>query len=307
MTMAVARVAIIAPGSMGAGVGAHLRAHGAEVYTCLAGRGTWSGARARTAGMTVVPDDVELVRSVDVLLSIVPPGAAVETAERIAAAMTRGGVTPVYAECNAIAPETARAIDRTVAAAGATCVDAGIVGGPPRPGGAGPRVYASGADTSGLVRLRDHGLDVRPIGPEIGQASALKMCYAMWSKGSQALAVGLLVTAALAGVSDPLLAQFRESEPELLTSMERRLPGMPPKAYRWVAEMEEMAKTLRDSGLPDETFMGAARVYQMIADSPLGREVTERRERGQTVQDIVETLAAWCAAPAAQGGGGASG
>jgi len=133
------------------------------------------------------------------------------------------------------------------------------------------------------------------------------MCYAMWSKGSQALAVGLLVTAALAGVSDPLLAQFRESEPELLTSMERRLPGMPPKAYRWVAEMEEMAKTLRDSGLPDETFMGAARVYQMIADSPLGREVTERRERGQTVQDIVETLAAWCAAPAAQGGGGASG
>jgi 3-hydroxyisobutyrate dehydrogenase-like beta-hydroxyacid dehydrogenase len=304
--MAAVKVAILSPGSMGAAVGAHLRSHGASVSTCLIGRSVSSADRARAAGIGVVADEVELVGSADVFLSIVPPGAAAETAERIAAAMRRAARAPVYAECNAIAPETARAIGRTVGAVGAPYVDAGIVGGPPRPGGSGPRFYASGPELSGLLSLRAHGLDVRPVGSEIGQASALKMCYAMWSKGSAALAVQLLVAARLTGVSEALLAQFHESDPEFIPGMERRLPGMPPKAYRWVAEMEEMAKTLEACGLPRETFMGAARLYELVARSPLGGETTERRERGKTLEDVVETLAAWCAAPAAQRSGGGS-
>ena len=274
--------------------------------TCLAGRGAGSAERARAAGMTVAADDIALVRSADVFLSIVPPGVAMETAERIAAAMRRGGAAPVYAECNAIAPETARAIGRTIAASGAPYVDAGIIGGAPQSGTAGPKFYVSGADVSGLLRLRDHGLDVRPVGAEIGLASALKMCYAMWTKGTQALATELLVAAALTGVSGPLLAEFRESDPGFVPAMERRFPRMLPKAYRWVAEMEEMAKTLEDCGLPGETFTGAARVYELVAHSPLGCEVTERRDRGQTLQDIVETLAAFRAAPAGHGGEGES-
>ena len=201
--------------------------------TCLAGRSASSAERARAAGLTVVADEVELVRTADLFLSIVPPGGAAETAQRIAAAMRRAGAAPVYVECNALAPETARAIGRTVTGAGIPYVDAGIVGGPPRPGGTGPRFYTSGPDLSGILALRGHGLDVRPVGSEIGQASALKMCYAMWSKGSAALAVQLLVAAKMTGVSDALLAQFRDSDPEFAPDMERRLPGMPPKADRW--------------------------------------------------------------------------
>jgi 3-hydroxyisobutyrate dehydrogenase-like beta-hydroxyacid dehydrogenase len=209
----VARVAIVAPGSMGAAVGAHLRAHGAHVSTYLAGRSAQTAERARAAGLAVAADEVELVRGADVFLSIVPPRAAAETARLIAAAMEQSSAAPIYADCNAVAPETVRAIGRTIAAAGAQFIDASIVGGPPRPGTSGPRFYASGPDVSGLLRLREHGLDLQPVGPEIGQASALKMCYAMWTVGTHVLATELLIAAALAGVEDPLLAGFRESEP----------------------------------------------------------------------------------------------
>jgi len=239
----VTTVAIIAPGSMGAAVGAHLRAHGADVSTCLAGRGAQSAERAHAAGLTIVADDVELVRTADMFLSIVPPRAAAETADRIAAAMGQSGTAPLYADCNAVAPETARAIGRTIAATGAPFVDASIFGGPPRPAIAGPTFYACGPDVSRLMRLRDYGLDVRPVGPEIGQASALKACYAAWITGTHALAAELLTAAALAGVSDSLLAAFREMEPafepywNVLDPLLRWKPGTteldPRLAERW--------------------------------------------------------------------------
>ena len=164
----------------------------------------------------MVLDLVGLVQAADVFLSIVPPRAAQETAAQVAAAMRESGASPLYADCNAITPETARTIGATITAAGASFIDASIAGGPPRPGTAGPKFFASGADVAGLMRLRDHGLDVRGVGTEIGQASALKMCCAVWAQGTQVLATELLAAAALAGVVEPLLAQLRESDPGFL-------------------------------------------------------------------------------------------
>lgn len=211
-----ARVAILSPGSMGSAVGVHLRAHGAEVSTCVEGRGLGSVERVRAAGLTLVPDLVELVRSADIVLSIVPPHAASETAARVAAAMRAAAKAPAYADCNAVTPQTVRAIGETIAVVGAPFVDASIVGGPPRPGTAGPRFFGSGPDAPALARLRDHGLDVHVVGPEIGQASALKMCCAAWAAGTQALATELLVAGALSGVMGPLLAQLRQTDPGFL-------------------------------------------------------------------------------------------
>jgi L-threonate 2-dehydrogenase len=290
--MALTTIAIIAPGEMGHAVGARLRSHGARVTTCVAGRSDRSIRRAQEAAMTIVNDDDQLVRSADVFLSIVPPAGAAGVAERVAAAMRRAGAAPLYVDCNAISPATARVIGRTVADAGARFVDAGIIGGPPQPNGPGPRFYASGEHVSAFLPLREYGLDIRPAGPAIGQASALKMSYAALTKGLSALGTELLVAAELAGVSELLAAEFRDSQPQLLQWLGKHLPGVPPKAYRWVAEMEEIAKTFASHGLPSAIMTGAAECFSFVAGSPLGRELPERRERGQTLKEMVGILSA---------------
>ena len=113
------RVAIVAPGEMGYAVGARLRVRGATVTTCLSGRGERSARRARAAGMVEVLDDEALVRAADIFLSIVPPGAAVATAERIATALARTGASLLYVDCNAIAPATVEVVAHAVTLAGA--------------------------------------------------------------------------------------------------------------------------------------------------------------------------------------------
>ena len=290
--MTATTIAIIAPGEMGHAVGAQLCARGARITTSVAGRSERSIRLARNAGMVSVDDDDELVRTADIFLSIVPPAAAMGMAERIAAAMRRIRATPLYVDCNAISPATAATVGRTIAGAGARFVDAGIIGGPPRPNGPGPRFYASGEHVAAFLSLRDYGLDIRPIGPDIGQASALKMSYAALTKGLAALGTELLVAANLAGVSEVLAAEFRDSQPQLLQWLGKQLPNIPPKAYRWVAEMEEIARTFASHGLPSGIMTGAAECFSFVAGSPLGQELPESRRQGQTLEAIVEALTA---------------
>src|SRR5262249_16912031 len=150
-------------------------------------------------------------------------------AERVAEAMRRAGVAPPYVDCNAISPATAAAVGRTIADAGAPFIDAGIIGSPPKPGAPRPPFYTSGPDVQAFLSLRDFGLDIRPIGPRIGQASALKMSYAALTKGLAALGTELLVSARLGGVSDALAAELAGSQPQLLQWLGRQLPAFPPK------------------------------------------------------------------------------
>ena len=293
--MSVTTVAVIAPGEMGHAVGARLRARGARVITSLAGRGERSIARARQAGMEIVADDGDLVRGADIFLSIVPPAAAAALAERIAGAMGRAGAAPPYVDCNAISPATADAVCRTIAKAGGRFIDAGIVGGPPERDSPGPRFYASGPDVEAFLVLGGFGLDIRPVGPRIGQASALKMSYAALTKGLAALGAELLIAARLAGVSEALAAELTASQPHLRQWLERQVPAFPSKAHRWVAEMQEIADTFAGCGLPGATMTGASEFYDLVARSPIGRERPELRERGRTFEDVVEALAAFCA------------
>jgi 3-hydroxyisobutyrate dehydrogenase-like beta-hydroxyacid dehydrogenase len=137
------KIVIIAPGEMGSGIGARLRQGGAGVATSLKGRGASSAERARRAGMVVIEDDEALLDGASLMLSILPPSEAVSLAERLAPALARRGNGLVYADCNAVAPETARRIGEIVAKAGARFVDIGIVGGPPRDGYS-PHLYVSG-------------------------------------------------------------------------------------------------------------------------------------------------------------------
>ena len=284
-------VAIMSPGDMGHAVGAVLRQGGLRVITCLEGRGQRTATLAEQAGIESVADMGTLVSQADVLLSILPPGQAVSLSTRVAEALRATESALLYVDCNAVSPQTVRAIGDIVTSAGGRFVDAGIIGGPPAPGRTGTRIYASGEETGVFAGLREHGLDVRVIGDEIGQASGLKMCYAALTKGLTALAVELLTAAKVMGLEEPLRAELRDSQSTLLGLLERSIPSMPPKAYRWVAEMEEIAATFAAVGLTPKMHQGAADIYRYVGTTQLARETPEARRRGTSLDEVVGVLA----------------
>jgi len=289
--MPIETVAVVAPGDMGHAIAEVLRRNGLRVVTTLAGRGPDSVARANRAGMAALVNLQAVVHEADIFLSILPPARAIDLAGEVAGCLKVARKSLLYADCNAVSPETVKAIGAVIAAAGGRFVDAGIIGLPPKPGGSGPRFYASGPDAPALAELGTYGLDIRVIGEEIGQASALKMCFAAMSKGVTALATEALTAAQLLGVAAPLRGEMAATVPGLLDYANRAVPAMPPKAYRWVGEMEEIAQTFAAVGLPPGMLQGAADVYRFVGESPLGRERTEDRVQGKTLEDAVAGLA----------------
>src|SRR5690348_6785791 len=188
-------IGVIAQGMMGAGVGRRLHESGATVRTLLAGRSTKSAERARSAGMEPAADEHALLAGANFFLSILPPGEAERLAEQLAPALKALDRKPVYVDCNAVSPQTAIRIGEIVAPTGAHFVDAGIIGGPPRPGYS-PTIYASGPQVGKTAALRDWGLDWRIIDGPIGAASGLKMSYAGITKGITALGSAMMLGAA---------------------------------------------------------------------------------------------------------------
>jgi 3-hydroxyisobutyrate dehydrogenase-like beta-hydroxyacid dehydrogenase len=256
-------IAIVAPGAMGSAVARRLSEHGARVLTSLAGRSAATAQRAAAAGM-ITASDTEIVGA-DIILSIVPPAEATALAERLAAAVARASNKPVIVDCNAINVATAEKIAAIIAPSGARFVDAGIIGLPPKPGTKGPRFYVSGEHAGALAGLRDLGLDLRIVDGAIGAASALKMSYAGINKGLTALGAAMALAATRAGAAEALRNELAESQPQVLARFATALPDMIPKAYRWVAEMREIAGFLGPHDPANLIFEGAARLFEHIA------------------------------------------
>jgi L-threonate 2-dehydrogenase len=257
-------VAIIAQGMMGAGVGRRLHESGAEVRTLLAGRSTGSARRAEAAGMRPAADERALLAGADFFLSILPPGEAESLARRLTPTLKALDDKPVYVDCNAVSPQTALRVAAIVAPTGADFVDAGIIGGPPRPGYS-PTIYASGATARQTAVLRDWGIDWRVIDGPIGAASGLKMSYAGITKGTTAIASAMLLGAARFGCGEALIAELAESQPEMLDRFRNGIPRMYDKAYRWVAEMEEISTFLEANPPSRDIYAAIARLYSHLA------------------------------------------
>ena len=261
-------IAILAPGAMGAGIGLHLAEGGATVLTNLDGRGADSRRRAAEAGMRDAPLDE--VAEADLVLSIVPPGSAVALAERLAPALRAGGRKPAVVDANAISPATAERVRSVLGGTGCAVIDGCIIGGPPKPRGKSPAFYVSG-DPDGLAApLGRHGLDLKVLDAPFGAASGLKLVYAMCTKGVTALAASMFLGAERNGAGPALRAELARSQPELAERFGRAMPDMLPKAYRWVAEMREIAGFLGPEDPASLMFEGAARVYERLAADGTG-------------------------------------
>jgi 3-hydroxyisobutyrate dehydrogenase-like beta-hydroxyacid dehydrogenase len=254
-------VGLIHPGEMGAAVGGCAVSRGARVLWVAAGRSSDSAQRAKTAGLTSAESLEALVRTSDTILSVCPPHAAVDVAKSVAQIGFRG----VYLDANAIAPDTTREVGRIVTAAGARFVDGGIIGPPPSIPGR-TRLYLSGDESAHIAQLFEGTLcDTILLGPVIGAASAVKACYAAWTKGTQALLADVHALAEHEGVSEALYAEWRKSQPALEKTNEQ-MANNTRKAWRWIGEMEELALGFRNAGLPDGFHLASAEIYRRLAD-----------------------------------------
>jgi 3-hydroxyisobutyrate dehydrogenase-like beta-hydroxyacid dehydrogenase len=255
-------VGLLHPGAMGATVGAAVRAGGARVLFASEGRSAASVARAHEAKLADVGTVAELASRADVILSVCPPHAALDVARQVAAL----GYAGLYVDANAIAPGTAQAVAETVTAAGADFVDGALIG-PPATAPARTRLYLSGPHAKRVASLfaqtyiEPHVLESEAL----TGASALKMVYAGYTKGTTALIAALLATADAHGVGDALRAEWGRSHPDVLQRVGRAVPASAAKAWRFASEMSEIAATLAEAGLPAGFHEAASEVYARLS------------------------------------------
>ncbi len=261
------RIGLLHPGEMGAAVGAVLRARGETVLWASQARSAQTARRAEEAGLEDAGTVAELSRRSEMILSVCPPHAALAVAQSVA------GFSGVFVDANAVAPASARAIARTVG----RCVDGGIIGAPPREPGE-TRLFLSGAHAPEVAELFS-GTIVRSIvvSGEIGAASAVKMAFAAWTKGSAALLLGARALARAEGVEKELLETWRWASPELPDRSAAASRSALGKGWRWVGEMNEIADTFAAAGLPDGFHRAAAEVYRRSStESSAGADSLDR-------------------------------
>ncbi|KAI5210613.1 6-phosphogluconate dehydrogenase C-terminal domain-like protein [Aureobasidium subglaciale] len=269
-------------------------------------------ARAKSASIELVSTDEELAAASDYIISIVPPRDAMATAERIlgasrAESFSKRDVPLYYMDMNAASPKLIRTMSELFETAGNSIrfIDGAVIG-------SAPSLIAEATDSSNLeswkrpsfpmsgpYQLADAErsgahlasvLEARHISDQIGAASGLKMSFAALTKGFTGLAIQSFTTAHRLGVLPELQKHLQQYSPKTFDLANASMPRMPPKAYRWVREMEEIGATLaEDGGFEDEEaiFSGIARTYDLVAyGTDLGKEKTEVRSRGKTAEDV---------------------
>jgi 3-hydroxyisobutyrate dehydrogenase-like beta-hydroxyacid dehydrogenase len=249
-------IGLLHPGEMGAAVGRCLTGAGYTVLWASEGRGPETAARAREAGLTDAGTPAEMAERADLILSICPPHAALDTAWAVQ------GFAGLYVDANAISPATAREVALMVEEGGATYIDGGIIGLPPvEPGRT--RLYLSGEQAQTVRRLFDGTpLEARVIDGGAWSASAVKMAYAAWTKGTAALLLAARSLARAEGVEEALVAEWSLSQPGLADRSQAAARSATTKGWRWVAEMEEIAASMAAAGLPDGFHQAAAEIFR---------------------------------------------
>ena len=267
-------IGVLHPGEMGVTVGASARAGGSRVLWASEGRSAQTRERAAAAGLEDARTLASLVAASGVILSVCPPNSALDLARAVAAQ----GFSGVYVDGNAVSPGTAREIGRIIERGGATFVDGGIIGPPARVRGT-TRLYLSGEQAGPIAGLFAQGpLEAIVLDGEPGAASALKMAYAAYTKGTSALLVSIRALAIRAGVDQALLDEWALSQKDLGARSERAAGETARKAWRFTGEMAEIAATFDDAGLPDGFFRAAGEIYESLAgykDAPSMPSVAE--------------------------------
>ena len=288
--MGLETIAILSPGDMGHGVGKALAEHGYDVITCLAGRSQRTKGLAAAGGFHDVPSLEEMTSQADLIMSILVPDQAVDVADQVADAMRAAGVSRPFADCNAVSPRSASVMESIIGVAGGDYIDGGIIGGSPARGAV-PRIYTSGPRAGLMDELDGKGIIVKNLGPKVGRASGIKMCYASMTKGTNALRVAMLTAADSLGLFDELIEELAFSQGAALSAMESGIPGLPANSGRWIGEMEEIAETFDTAGVTPRFHQGAAEIYRLLDSTTFAEESPETIDRSRTLKDTIREAA----------------
>jgi 3-hydroxyisobutyrate dehydrogenase-like beta-hydroxyacid dehydrogenase len=265
-------IAVIAPGAMGSAVGKRLADHGARLLTLTEGRSAATKTRAKAANMH--SSTLEEIASAEIILSVVPPGEAVKLAKSLAPVIRASKAKPVYIDLNAISPKTMQEVASALSGTGCEVLDGCIIGPPPAASGDRTTFYVCGDPKGRSELLAKHGLRLRRIGGTMGAASSLKMVYAGINKGLTALGTAMFLAAEQNGCADSLRDEMNFSSAPIMTRLTGSIPDMYPKAYRWVAEMEEIAEFLGPDDPAAKIYQAMAKVYAEMAED---RETDAKR------------------------------
>ena len=254
-------VALLHPGNMGATIGAAAATGGAQVVWVSDQRSRATCDRAQQAGLVDAENLENALRMSAIVLSVCPPHAAVEVARKVAEQRFEG----VYVDANAVSRATAEHIGEIVTGGGASFVDGGIIGSPvKRPGTT--RLYLSGVRAQEVAELFSASmLDAKAIGSAPGAASALKVAYAAWTKGTDALLLAIRALASIEGVDKALAEEWSISQPNLARRCVQAAEVATPKAWRYAGEMREIAAAFEIVGLPAGFHAAAADICERLA------------------------------------------
>ena len=288
--MGLGTIAILSPGDMGHGVGKALVEHGYDVITCLSDRSQRTKDLAAAGGFRDVPSLEDMTLQADLIMSILVPDQAVDVADQVADAMRVTAVSRPFADCNAVSPRSASVMESIINNAGGDYIDGGIIGGSPARGAV-PRIYTSGPRADLMDELDGKGIIVKNLGPQIGRASGIKMCYASMTKGTNALRVAMLTAADSLGLYDELIDELAFSQGEALSAMESGIPGLPANSGRWIGEMEEIAETFEAAGVTPRFHQGAAEIYRLLDSTSFAEESPETIDRSRTLKDTIREAA----------------
>ena len=258
------KAAILYPGEMGSAVGKALVDHGWSVVSCLKGRSPRTVSAAAAAGIVPEATLEAAVATADVVVSLVPQSAAVETARVVAAAATAAGSAPLYLDANSVSPATMAEVRVAVEGAGCDCVDGALLGSA-KTLGQRTTLYLSGARAEKLADLLGDALTWVVLSGDVGAASAFKLAFAGFNKGLVALFLEVMAAADSLGQRDQLLGCLREFYPGTVETVERLLPSYPRHAARRAEEMDELVSSLRAQGSEAPMAAGAAAVLARFA------------------------------------------
>lgn len=257
----MSKIGVLHPGEMGVSVAASAINSGHEVYWATTGRSQETRERAEKNGLTPLTTLFELCHRCEIVLSICPPHAAEEVAQSVMASGFHGS----YVDANAIAPQRSIKIGQRMERAGIHFIDGSIIGGPAwTPNGT--WLYLSGNSAEKIAECFSRGpLEIKNLGNEIGKASALKMCYAAYSKGTTALLTAILAAAESLSVLENLYEQWDVDNPGFSHQIRERVRRVTAKAWRFEGEMTEIAFTFHEAGLPSGFHQAAAEIYGRLA------------------------------------------
>lgn len=281
-------IGLIGLGDMGAAVGRSLVEAGHTVLSSFAGRSAQSVRRAEEAGIADAGPLAALIAACDPVLSIVPPGEARRVVMDVSDILSDMPPGKVFADLNAVAPETSRGFATEITYGGGLYIDGSIIGAAPFKSKVPTRIYLSGPEASRLTFLSTEEIDAKLCGSDVGAASGLKMVYAAYTKGTMALSAAVLVAAERMGLYPSLAEEFAFSQSDRFQVMKASVPFLAADSVRWADEMDEIAASFAAVGVTSKFHEGAGDLFRLLAKTPLEAETRETLDRTRSLEEALK-------------------